>query len=136
MEPSTDLYEGGRRSKRLATSKAGAKHKPPEEDVNMYECFSDKDKEDKEMEPEPSEMPTRGCPIIQKIARDICNEVKQARNESQKSARVVRRTRRKRRKVVKEVEEAIQETKEAIQQTKAAATRRLPRSQRPSSTKS
>ena len=32
-------YEGGRRSKRLATTEGGAKHEPPEEDVNMYDCF-------------------------------------------------------------------------------------------------
>ena len=75
-------YEGGRRSKRLATSEGGAKHEPPEEDINMYDCFSDDDKEDEEMEPEPTE--TKGCPLIQKITQDIRNEAKQARNESQK----------------------------------------------------
>ena len=67
-------YEGVRKSKRLATSKGGAKHEPPEEDVNMYDCFSNKDEEDKEMEPEPRETPTGpNCPLLQKIARDIRN---------------------------------------------------------------
>ena len=46
-------YEGGRKSKRLATSKGDAKHEPPEEDINMYDCFSDEDEEDEELEPEP-----------------------------------------------------------------------------------
>ena len=54
------------------------------------------------MEPEPSETPTRGCPIIQKIARDIRNEEKQVRNENKRRARVERRTRRKKKQVIKE----------------------------------
>ena len=91
----------------------------------MYDCLSDDDEEDEEMEPEPSVV--KGCPLIQKIARDIRNEERQERNESRRNARVVRRSRRKKRKIIKEVADIIQETKETIQQTKAAAPRRSPR---------
>ena len=115
-------YKGGRRSKRLATSKGGAKHEPPEEDINMYDCFSDDDKEDKEMEPEPSERPNGlTCPLLQKLARDIRNEEKQARNENRRRARAERHTRRKKKQVIKEVEKVIQETKAALKHNKAAA---------------
>ena len=102
----------------------------------MYDCFSNKDKEDKEMEPEPSEAPTGpSCPLLQKVAREIRNEEKQAQNENRRRARAERRTRRKKKQVIKEVEEAIKETKEALKHTKAAAKsnkrttqpRRLPR---------
>ena len=75
-------YEGGWRSKRLATSESGARHEPPEEEVNMYDCFSDNNEEDEEMEPESTEI--KGCPLIQKITQDIRNEEKQACNESKK----------------------------------------------------
>ena len=73
------------------------------------------------MEPEPSPgTQTLGCPLIQKIARDICNKEKQTRNENRKRTRVERRTRRKRKQVLKEVEETIQETKEALKEYGAA----------------
>ena len=57
-------YEGGRKSKRSATSKGGAKQEPPEED-NMYDCFSDDNEEDEKLED--PEAPTKGCPLIRRI---------------------------------------------------------------------
>ena len=62
-------YEGGRKSRRVATSKGGAKQEQTEkeenfhdcldemveeieQDMNMYDCLSEDDKEDKVMEPE------------------------------------------------------------------------------------
>ena len=99
-------YEGGRRSKRVATSEGGTKYKPPEHDVNMYEGLSKEDKEDKEMELAPSEAPTGpNCPILQEIARNYVTTRAQAE----------RRTRRQKRQVIKEVDEVIKETKNGAQ---------------------
>ena len=91
----------------------------------MYDCLSDDNEEDEELED--PEAPTKGCPLIQKIIRQVRNQEKEERNESRRNARVVRRSRRKKRKIIKEVEEAIQETKEAIKTHKTVAKRRSPR---------
>ena len=44
-------YEGGRSCKRLATSKGGNKHEPPEQDENMYDCLDEEDEEVEERKP-------------------------------------------------------------------------------------
>ena len=50
-------YEGDRGSERVATSEGGNKHEPPVQDNNFYECLSDMEEEDEEMEPDPGPLP-------------------------------------------------------------------------------
>ena len=91
----------------------------------MYDCLSENDGEDKEMEPAPSEAPTGpNCPIIQEIVRKMCNDKKKEQNENRKSARKERRKRRQRRQAMKEVDEVKEETKAALKDCRAAAKKR------------
>ena len=64
-------YEGDSRNDGVATSEGGKEHQPAKKEDNFYDCLSEDDEEDEEMEPEP--IPTAGnCTICLKIMSETC----------------------------------------------------------------
>ena len=79
-------YEGDSRNDGVATSEGGKEHQPATQEDNYYDCLSEDNEEDEEMEPEP--IPTAGnCTICLKLLRDQRNRRRQERNENRRKAR-------------------------------------------------
>ena len=131
-------YEGGRKSKRVATSEGGAKQEQTdqeenfydcldemieetEQDENMYDCLSEDDEEDEEMEPVPKN------DIIGELIVKKSNDEKKARNENKRRARAGRRRKRKERQILKEAKKVVNETKETLSEMRSTEPRRSPR---------
>ena len=98
-------YEGDRGSKRVATSEGGNKAKQEEPEKNFYDCLSEEDEPDEEMEPAPTSSAGGVSGICQDILRDLRNKRRQERNANRRTAREDRRQRReatKQQKIIKE----------------------------------
>ena len=89
----------------------------------MYDCLSEDDEEDEEMEP----APVGRLDIVKEIIVKMNNEEKQARNETRRRTRTERRMKRKKSQVMTEAKKVIKETKEALKEVRTTQQRRLPR---------